>query len=109
MNRCRQRRAGDFERNQLSSVAPANGCRDIEGTDSAAADRSAEGVPVQIGVQTIHFPDTVETRRFREASNGGEHMALRAMAITSGMPPEGGSGLRWRGTVLDRRKLSVNQ
>lgn len=64
---------------------------------------------VKPGGQRVRFLDPDETRRFLEATKGGAHEALYALAITTGMRPEEVYGLRWRDLDLDRRRLTVNQ
>ena len=64
---------------------------------------------VKPGGKKIRFLDPDETRRFLEATKGGAHEALYALAITTGMRPEEVYGLRWRDVDLDNRKLTINQ
>lgn len=61
------------------------------------------------GGKRVRFLDPDETRRFLEATKGGAHEALYALAITTGMRPEEVYGLRWRDVDLDNRKLTINQ
>lgn len=67
--------------------------RNPAGTRFRAAKRKRTVKP---GGKKIRFLDPDETRRFLEATKGGAHEALYALALTTGMRPEEVYGLRSR-------------